>query len=117
MTSTLKLIAGYTLGILYLLGGVAYTVLTSPLDAFDWTIVVSFFLVGGFLLGTSLLTTDDKAQDVSETEEELAYHLPAPKHSTHNGSKSAEMEIARLLWVSKYGYPEDRIKTQPLPTN
>ena len=117
MTSTLKFIAGYTLGILYILGGVAYTVLTSPLDAFDWTIVLSFFLVGGFLLGASILTSEDKDHDVAETEVELAYHLPATKHSTIKSSKSAEMEIARLLWVSKYGFPEDRIKTQPLPTN
>lgn len=117
MTSTLKFLAGYTLGILYILGGVAYTILTSPLDAFDWTIIVSFFLVGSFLFGASALTTDNKDQDVSETEVELAYHLPRTKQPTPNGTRSAEMEIARLLWISKYGFPEDRIKTQPLPTN
>ncbi len=116
MTSTLKFLAGYTLGLLYILGGVTYTVLTRPLDAFDWTIVVSFFLVGSFLLGASVLTSEDKDLDVAETEIALAYHLPATKHSTENGSKSAEMEIARLLWVSRFGFPEDR-KTQPLPTN
>ncbi len=106
------------MGLLYILGGVTYTVLTRPLDAFDWTIVVSFFLVGGFLLGASVLTSEDKDLDVTETEVELAYHLPATKHSAQNSSsRSAEMEIARLLWVTRFGFPEDRRKTQPLPTN
>ncbi len=117
MTSTLKFLAGYTLGLLYILGGVAYVVLTFPLDAFDWTIIVSFFLVGSFLLGATVLTSEDKDRDVAETEVELAYHLPTTKHSVQNGSKSAEMEIARLLWVTRFGFPEDRRKTQPIPTN
>ncbi len=118
LTSALKFLAGYTLGLFYILGGVAYVVLTRTLDAFDWTIVASFFLVGSFLLGASVLTSEDKDRDVAETEVELAYHLPVTKHSTRNGSsKSAEMEIARLLWVSRFGFPEDRRKIQPLPTN
>lgn len=80
MAGALKNYLGSLLGLLYLAGGLLYGGNFHSLDAFDWTVTLSFMTLGAFFLGISLLTlrADEDGLEILVNESES---LSIPQHS------------------------------------